>query len=127
MATVCGAFNNHVKEFFDDIKRVAGEDKDILAAEAAFYAAKKANATLFLKAWKRYTLPYKAEIEGKDTKFFLSKDYTSDLSTAENRQSLLEAIERVRRKVATMDVKHQEAIMGYVFNLTQLANLYQSN
>ena len=127
MATVCGAFNNQVKEFFEDIKRVAPGDRDIIAAETAIDTAKKANATLFLKAWKRYTRPYLSEITEKDKAFFLSKDYTSDVKGADEKGPLLEAIERIRSKVATMDARHQEAIMGYVYNLTKLAELYNSN
>jgi hypothetical protein len=127
MATICGAFNNHVREFFDDIKRVAPDDRDIIAAETAVNAARRANATLFLKAWKKYTTPYQEQIENKDLTFFLSKDYSSDVDTEERKGALLDAIERIRRKVATMEETHQIAIMGYVHNLTKLAGLYIAN
>ena len=133
MATICGAFNNQVKEFFEDIKRVAPDDRDIISAETAIDAAKKANATLFLKAWKNYTSTYREQIENKDIAFFLSKDYSSDVDTnvcglqQSGNAALLDSIERIRRKVATMEERHQVAIMGYIYNLTKLATLYKSN
>lgn len=125
MATVCGAFNNHVDEFFEDVKRVAPDDKDIMAAETAVAAAKKANVTLFIKAWIRYTSPYSEQIYAKDTTFFLAKDYENDVNTGEDRGALLETIERVRRRVSSMGDDEKTKIMDYIYNLTVLSSMYK--
>jgi len=123
MATIASAFNEHVLEFFADIRRVAPDDKDIIAAEMAVAAARKANATLFMRSWTKYTQPYLAQISSKDTAFFLAKDYSTDVASGGGSSSLVEAIDRVRSRVASMTQEEKEKIVGYIYTLTMLASM----
>ena len=125
MTSIPGAFNHHAKEFFNDVKNVLPDDPDVLAAELAVDTAKKANVTLFIKAWHKYTAPYVAKIKEKDISFFLEKDYTAEVERSKN-AGLTEGIERMRQRLATLDEKHKVKIMEYVYNLTTLSLLYAS-
>ena len=123
MTSIPSAFNNHAKEFFIDVKNVLPDDPDVLAAELAVETSKKANVTLFIKAWNKYTVPYVDKIKEKDISFFLEKDYTEEV-TKSKKAGLMEVIERMRQRLATLSKEHQIKIMEYVFNLTTLALLY---
>jgi hypothetical protein len=125
MTSISSAFNNHAKEFFTDVKNVLPNDPDVLAAELAVEAAKKANVTLFIKAWRKYTDPYAAKIKEKDISFFLEKDYTAEVMQSK-KPGLTDVIERMRQRLATLPDEHQVTIMEYVFNLTTLSLLYAS-
>ena len=125
MTSIPGAFNNHAKEFFTDVKNVLPNDPDVLAAELAVDTAKKANVTLFIKAWLKYTAPYVAKIKEKDISFFLEKDYTAEVVRSK-KAGLTDVIERMRQRLATLPDEHRVKIMEYVFNLTTLALVYAS-
>ena len=129
MTTITSAFNNHADEFFADIKKVLPDDDDVAAAEVAVSAAKKANVTIFIKAWKKYTDPYAKQIREKDAAFFLAKDYSGDVKNAEltvQSDALMAAIERMRLRLGTLSSENQAKVMDYVFNLTTLSMLYAS-
>jgi len=129
MASVTSAFNNHTDEFFADIRKVLPDDDDIAAAEVAVSAAKRANVTIFIKAWGKYTVPYANQIKAKDISFFLAKDYSDDLHDAEiavKSDALMATIERMRLRFGTLSEANQAKVMDYVFNLTTLAMLYAS-
>ena len=125
MATITTAFNNHVAEFFEDVLRVTPGDKDIIAADVAVKTARRANASLFRRSWVRYTEPYLDQINSKDTGFFLTKDYSTDVANggAESQGALIDAIERVRIRIGTMTEDQKDKIMGYIYNLTTLARM----
>ena len=129
MTSVTSAFNNHADEFFADIKKVLPDDDDIAAAEVAVSAAKRANVTIFIKAWAKYTAPYAEQIKAKDVSFFLAKDYSGDVNEAElaaKSGALMAAIERMRLRLGTLSSPNQAKVMDYVFNLTTLSMLYAS-
>ena len=129
MTSITSAFNNHADEFFADIKQALPDDDDIVAAEVAVSAAKKANVTIFIKAWNKYTTPYAAQIKEKDVSFFLTKDYSSDVNGTElsaKGDVLMATIERMRIRLGTLSAENQTKVMDYVFNLTTLSMLYAS-
>ena len=126
MTSVTSAFNNHADEFFADIKKVLPDDDDVAAAEVAVSAAKRANVTIFIKAWGKYTAPYASEIKAKDVSFFLAKDYSSDVDHRAKSDALMATIERMLLRLGTLSAANQEKVMNYVFNLTTLAMLYAS-
>lgn len=126
MTSITSAFNNHTDEFFADIRKVLPDDDDIAAAEVAVSAAKRANVTIFIKAWGKYTAPYANQIKAKDVSFFLAKDYSGDVHDTARSDSLMATIERMRLRLGTLSEVNQAKVMDYVFNLTTLAMLYAS-
>ena len=85
---------------------------------------RKANPKMIVKIWKTFIADkYRSEIESNDITFFLSKDYSSDVSTAKNSDKIMESIDRLREPIKNMDPDNQAKVMKYIQNLTKLADM----
>lgn len=126
MATsILPAFNNHFMEFVEDIISIFPEDTDILVAKNSFSLIKKANPKMIIKIWKSFVVEkYRSSIEQGDIGFFIDKDYSSDVSKAENSDKIIEAINRLRNPIKMMNNSDREKTMKYIQNLTKLSDLY---
>ena len=117
-------FNDHFAEFVNDIQSVFPDDADILTAKNALLAIRKANPKLLVKIWIKYVYgPYKSEIDAGDINFFLTKDYSNDLSKNDNADKIMESIDRLRKPVKEMTTENQAKTMKYIQNLSKLATL----
>lgn len=115
-------FNNHFSEFVNDIQSVFPDDADILTAKNGLLAIRKANPKLIVKIWKKYVAePYKDKIDVGDIEFFITKDYSNDLSRNDNSDKIMEAIDRLRNPVKLMSSANQSKTMKYIQNLTKLS------
>lgn len=115
-------FNNHFSEFVDDIQSVFPDDVDILTAKNSLLTIRKANPKLLVKIWVNYVYtPYKEQIDLGNIDFFLSKDYSSDLSKNENAEKIMESINRLRKPIKEMSAENQAKTMKYIQNLSKLA------
>ena len=124
MSNILAAFNDHFLEFLNDVQNVFPEDPDILAAKNALTMIRKANPKMIVKIWKKFIADkYRAQIEANDISFFLSKDYSSDVSTASGSVKIMESIDRLREPVKNMGVENQAKVMKYIQNLTKLSEL----
>jgi hypothetical protein len=117
-------FNDHFCEFVDDVQSVFPYDPDILTAKNALLAIRKANPKLIVKIWLKYVYtPYKEEIESGNIDFFITKDYSNDLSVNDNADKIMESIDRLRTPVKDMSPENQAKSMKYIQNLSKLALL----
>jgi len=124
MTSILSAFNDHFAEFVNDIQSVFPQDADILTAKNALLAIRKANPKLLVRVWIKYVVtPYKTQIESGDINFFISKDYTTDLSRNDNSEKIIEAIDRLRNPIKQMTAENQAKTMKYIQNLTKLSLL----
>ena len=124
MSNILTAFNDHFMEFLNDVHSVFPEDADILTAKNALIAIRKANPKMIVKIWKGFIVDkYKAQILTGDIGFFISKDYSSDVSTAAGSDKIMESIDRLREPVKNMGPENQAKVMKYIQNLTKLADL----
>ena len=115
-------FNDHFSEFVNDIQSVFPEDPDILTAKNALLAIRKANPKLLVRIWVKYVYtPYKDQIDLGNIDFFLSKDYSTDLSKNDNADKIMESINRLRNPVKEMSIENQAKTMKYIQNLSKLA------
>ena len=81
MSNILTAFNDHFLEFLNDVQSVFPHDADILTAKNALTAIRKANPKMIVKIWKAYIADkYREQIEAGDIAFFLTKDYSGDVS-----------------------------------------------
>lgn len=120
------AFNNHFKEFAEDIANYFPENMDIKTSINACYAIRKVNPTLIIKVWKtRVVEPYKKQIDDGDFDFFINKDYSKDINI-EQKDRALQVIEKLRILVPQMAKADQEKCMQYVKNLTTISIHYFS-
>jgi hypothetical protein len=124
MSNILTAFNDHFMDFLNDIQSVFPNDADILAAKNSLIMIRKANPKMIVKIWKTFIADkYRSEIESNDITFFLSKDYSSDVSTAKNSDKIMESIDRLREPIKNMDPDNQSKVMKYIQNLTKLADM----
>ena len=118
------AFNDHFTEFVSDIQNVFPEDPDILTAKNALLTIRKANPKMIVKIWKTFIVgKYKSEIEAGNLEFFINKDYSGDVSIAQNSDKIMESINRLREPIKQMTPEEQAKTMKYIQNLTKLSSM----
>jgi hypothetical protein len=118
------AFNDHFAEFVSDIQNVFPEDPDILTAKNALLTIRKANPKMIVKIWNTFIVgKYKGEIEAGNLEFFINKDYSGDVSTAQHSDKIMESIDRLREPIKQMTPEEQSKTMKYIQNLTKLSSM----
>jgi hypothetical protein len=118
------AFNDHFAEFVSDIQTVFPEDPDILTAKNALLTIRKANPKMIVKIWNTFIVgKYKGEIESGNLEFFINKDYSGDVSTAQHSDKIMESIDRLREPIKQMTPEEQAKTMKYIQNLTKLSSM----
>jgi hypothetical protein len=118
------AFNDHFAEFVSDIQTVFPEDPDILTAKNALLTIRKANPKMIVKIWNTFIVgKYKGEIEAGNLEFFINKDYSGDVSTAQHSDKIMESIDRLREPIKQMTPEEQAKTMKYIQNLTKLSSM----
>jgi len=126
-ATLLTAFNDHFMEFVSDIINVFPDDTDLATAKNSFILVRKANPKMIIKIWQKFVVEkYGDVIDNDDISFFINKDYSTDLSNAENSDKIMEAINRLRTPVKMMTPEDQKKVMKYIQNLTKLSKLYNT-
>ena len=126
MSNLTTVFNDHFVEFINDIQAVFPDDPDILTAKNALIAIRKANPKLLVRIWIKYVAtPYKSQIESGDITFFLTKDYSNDLTRTDNADKIMESIDRLREPVKQMSTENQEKTMKYIQNLCKISSMVQ--
>jgi len=126
-SNILSAFNDHFVEFVSDIHSVFPDDTDVLAAKNALTAIRKANPKMIIKIWNVFIVgKYKNEIESGNLDFFINKDYSNDVSNADNSSKIMESIDRLRAPIKLMGKDNQEKTMRYIQNLTKLAAIYSN-
>jgi len=126
MSNILNAFNDHFLEFLNDVQSVFPNDADILAAKNALTMIRKANPKMIVKIWKTFIADkYRTQIEANDISFFLSKDYSSDVSNTQNSDRIMESINRLREPIKNMGPENQAKVMKYIQNLTKLCYLVE--
>ena len=118
------AFNDHFADFINDIQSVFPEDVDILSAQNALIAIRKANPRMIVKMWNSFIVSkYRNEIAAGNLEFFMNKDYANDVSNTQNSDKIMESIDRLREPIRNMGPDNQAKVMKYIQNLTKLAEL----
>ena len=124
MSNILTVFNDHFVDFINDVQSVFPEDPDILTAKNALTAVRKANPKMIVKIWKAFIAEkYRSEIEAGYISFFVDKDYSSDVSTSNSSDKIMESIDRLRVPIKNMTTENQAKTMKYIQNLTKLSEL----
>jgi len=126
MSNILTAFNDHFADFLNDVQSVFPDDAEILSAKNALTLIRKANPKMIVKIWKAFIADkYRTHIEANDISFFLTKDYSADVSAAQNSDKIMESINRLREPVKNMGPENQAKVMKYIQNLTKLADMIE--
>jgi accessory colonization factor AcfC len=121
-SNILTAFNDHFMEFVSDIQSVFPNDVDILTAKNSLLAIRKANPKMIVKIWNSCIVSkYKNEIEAGNISFFINKDYSEDVSEAQNSDKIMEIIDKFREPIRQMTNENQSKTMRYIQNLTKLS------
>jgi hypothetical protein len=120
-------FNDHFIDFIDDIIHIFPNDIDLLSTKNAFLLMRQTNPKLIISVFNNYVVnDYKNEIQNGDIEYFLNKDYTEDLKTAQHSSKILDKIDKLRTPIKLMKSDDKEKIIKYLQNLQKLSELYLS-
>jgi hypothetical protein len=118
-------FNEHLVAFFDDVQSIFPENVDILTGKNSILAFRKINPALIIRIWATYIASvYSVQIENNDVSFFLGKDYSADLTYANNAEKIMETINRLREPISKMTQSDQAKTMKYIKNLSKISIMY---
>ena len=124
--TIPSIFNQHFADFLEDIQNVFPEDIDIKHAKNSMLTIRKANPKLLIKFWRTFVAePYQSQIAESNIDFFITKDYSQDLSQNEKSSKIMEVIYRLRGPIKAMSIENQQKTMKYIQNLSKLSIGYQ--
>jgi len=122
------AFNAHLLEFITDIIQVFPENKNLKVTKTALETWKRVNPKSIIDTWKIcITDKYKNKIKDGNYDFFISKNYSEDISGCENESDILTAIEEIRTPIREMSKANQKKSIKYIQNLTKLSELYYAS
>ena len=126
-SNILTAFNDHFVDFVTDIHNVFPDDVDVLTAKNSLLTIRKVNPKMIVKIWNTFIVSkYKKEIEAGELSFFIDKDYSDDVSSAQNSDKIIESINRLRNPVKQMSIENQTKVMKYIQNLTKLSAMCEN-
>jgi hypothetical protein len=120
------AFNNHMKEFIEDIVLVFPKDAELKTTQFFLESLIRTKPRAVLEIWKtKINDKYQKEIELGNYDFFINKNYSEDVE--DNSNDSMKSIEKMQMKISNMSEANKVKAMKYVQNLTKLCNLYYIN
>tara|TARA_B110000444_G_C18696651_1_gene526908 strand:- start:529 stop:906 length:378 start_codon:yes stop_codon:yes gene_type:complete len=120
---VLKTFNNHFKEFMDDIISVFPRELDLKTSRTFLSGMIKVKKRVAIECWYNSIYkPYKENIDERDFDFFLNKDYASDVGN----NDIVTGIEKMRQKIKLLSDNSKEKSLNYVYNLSKLSEMYYS-
>jgi len=120
---VLKTFNNHFKEFMDDIISVFPRELDLKTSRTFLSGMIKVKKRVAIECWYNSIYkPYKENIDERDFDFFLNKDYASDVGS----NDIVAGIEKMRQKIKLLSDDSKEKSLNYVYNLSKLSEMYYS-
>jgi len=119
------AFNDKYEEFVDAIVEMFPKDADVLATRTIFILMRKSNPKLLIKAWENYVQrKYTNEINSGDIRFFIDKDYKSDLSENPDSDYVISVINRLREPINSLSNEQFDIVVKYLKQLNSLCATY---
>lgn len=126
---VMRAFNQHLKDFIDDIQALFPENLKLRTFKNSITSFVKMNPRKPIEIWySKVTLKYSYQILNEDIDFFEHKDYNEDIKNAEGSGLTIDIdfIEELREPLKKIESKDKQMAIKYVKEMTQLSTLYFS-
>lgn len=123
------AFNQHLKDFVDDIQRLFPENVKVRAFKNSVETFIKMNPKKVIELWyHKITMKYSSEIMNEEIDFFLNKDYSQDVKEVEGTgiNVSIDLVEELRGPIRDMNEEDRKMAVKYVKEMTQLSTLYFS-
>jgi hypothetical protein len=118
-------FNNHFIEFIEDIVRIFPNNIDLVTLKNFFVLIRKTNPKIIITVFYKYVvLKYQTYIDNGNINYFIEKDYQDDLTSNNNSDKIIEAINGLREPIQLMDEKNKLNTIKYLQNLCKLSSSY---
>jgi len=125
--SVLKAFNRHLIEFVNEIKKVFPNDANMRTGSVFLEGLVKINPRSIIKGWNNCMNDlYKEQILKGNIDFFINKNYDQDVDGSSDKTRVLTIIDSFRDKVRNMGEDNKQKSMKYIQNLTKLCNMYFS-
>jgi len=121
------AFNQHFKDFSDDIQQIFPNDLKIRTFKNSLTSFIKMNPKKAIELWyTRLTLKYNERIQNEDIDFFMTKDYSDDVKSIKGTGLTIDSdiIEQLREPIKNMNDENKKKAIKYLKEMTQLSTLY---
>ena len=126
-------FNDQFFELMEDIIRLFPEKKGLRTTKQVFEASRKMNPKIIMDMLNLYLLkPYEEQILNDDFDFFITKDYSYDISILPRGDALnatddkiLRGIDSIRGPLNELPDEDKVKILQYYKNLIQLTKMYE--
>lgn len=127
-SVILKAFNQHLKDFIDDIQTLFPTNVNIRTMKNSALTLVKMNPRKVIELWfTKVFSKYGKQIMNEDIEFFLNKDYSDDLKELDNDVDVdINIIEELRAQIRVMDESNKQMALKYVKEMTQLSSLYYS-
>jgi hypothetical protein len=124
-------FNVKLKEFINDLITVYPQDEDLYKFKTSVNMLLLVNEKQVIKIFKDFVYPkYKDHILNRDEKFFLTHDYTDDVSavgaTEQSPEFTDQLIVKIKSYWETMKDENKNIIWNYFTLLIKLVEKYIS-
>lgn len=119
------AYNNYFIDLLDELSAILPNDKDIIISKTYFLNIKKINPSIIIKCWYKYVfLPYSKEIQEENIMFFFFKNYEDDLVSLNNKDEVLQIINKFKKPLQNLDEDNLAKIKVFIKNLNTLSILF---
>jgi hypothetical protein len=119
-------FNNQLEEFLGDLCILFPDDSEIETLMKTIKRVRGVNPVISINAFKSYvTSKYREQILNNDLKFFIEKDYESDLVNTNMTERITSKINELRGPIGNLPTHDQSNVMKYLNNLVKLTDLYK--
>ena len=119
-------FNNHLDDFIAELIVLFPGNQDLLSSKTSVKMLRTANPKALPKLWKQHVnSQYFEHIMRGDLDYFVNCAYDEDVRQigTTDTSSVLDMIERFKSCVRSMDDGNKQKAMGYIQNLTKLAEM----
>lgn len=125
MSSILTSFNTQFMAFVDFVCETFPSNVDILTAKNSLILLKKANPRLLIKIWKTYIVDkYRTYILAGDISFFLTKDYSTDVSKLNDSDNVIRIIDNLRKPIEQMNEVEKAKTMNYIKLLSILSDKF---
>lgn len=127
--TIMRAFNQHLKDFVDDIQQLFPENLKIRTFKNSIISFIKMNPKKPVELWfQKFCIKYYSQIMNEDIEFFLNKDYCDDVKSVEGTgiNINIDIVEELRGPIKELDDDNKKMAIKYLKDMTQLSKLYYS-
>lgn len=121
-------FNDQFEELLEDIERIFPNDIEISSASKSLKRLRKINPKIIIRVFYDFVdKPYGAYIHSNNFKYFLEKDYSSDVGGSMFGNEILAKIAVIKNPISNMSDDQQNTVLKYFQNLCNLSTLYNNS